>query len=181
MRTASCLAIGVLLALPSVPAGAAGPTLKARAEALKPFLPSPPKGWSIVEEETIGQDSAVAGSELTTRRRYRKGSRAEEVVEIQIGIKPDGKPLWPAVLIDDPAKAAKQVVEGVPFSVTEVLGHKALTRSTRNPMRNRAEHRVLHKLPNNVSVSYEIWTLPISEAEQFRKAIDYGTLGTLRP
>ena len=105
----------------------------------------------------------------------------EEVVEIQIGVKPDGKPLWPAVLIDDPAKAAKQVLEGVPFSVTEVLGQKALTRSTRNPMRNRAEHRVIHKLPNNVSVSYEIWTLPIAEAEQFRKAIDYKKLGALKP
>ncbi len=181
MRSASCLAIGVLLALPGVPAGAAAPTLKARAEAFEPFLPSPPKGWSIVEEETIGQDSAVAGSELTTRRRYKKGSKAEEVVEIQIGVKPDGKPLWPAVLIDDPAKAAKNVLEGVPFSVTEVLGQKALTRSTRNPMRNRTEHRVLHKLPNNVSVSYEIWTLPIAEAEQFRKAIDYGKLGALKP
>jgi hypothetical protein len=48
-------------------------------------------------------------------------------------------------------------------------------------MRNRAEHRVIHKLPNNVSVSYEIWTLPITEAEQFRKAIDYKKLGALKP
>ena len=181
MRSAACLTIGVLLALPSVSAGAAPPALKARAEAFKPFLPSPPKGWSIVEEETIGQDSAMAGSELTTRRRYKKGAKVEEVVEIRIGVKPDGKPLWPAVLIDDPAKAAKDLVEGVPFSVTEVLGQKALTRSNRNPMRDRAEHRVIHKLPNNVSVSYEIWTLPIAEAEQFRKAIDYKKLGVLKP
>jgi hypothetical protein len=127
MRSATCLAVGALLALPTVRSAAAPATLEARAEVFKPFLPSLPKEWSIVEEETIGQDSAVAGSELTTRRRYRKGAGAEEVVEIRIGVRPDGKPLWPAVLIDDPAKAAKDVLEGVPFSVTEVLGRIVTT------------------------------------------------------
>lgn len=181
MRSAPCVAVGVLLALSGVPAEAAPPSLKARAESLKPFLPSPPKGWSIVEEEVVGQDSAVAGSELTARRRYRKGSRTEDIVEVLIGILPNGKPLWPSGLIDDPEKAAKQTLEGVPFSITEALGQKALTRSIRNPLRDRAEHLVIHKLPNNISVSYVVWTLPVTEAEPFRKAIDYRKLGAMKP
>lgn len=181
MRYAAFLAIGVLLTLSAPPAVAAPPSLKERAAAMKPFLPAPPPGWSMVEEEVIGEDSAMSGSKLSVRRRYKKGDKAEEMVEIVIGVQPNGKPLYPARLIDDPAAAAKNLTQGVPFTITEALGQKALTRTIRNPTRNRLEHTVVHKLPNNVSVHYWVWTLPVEAAEPFRKAVDYTKLGALKP
>lgn len=181
MRSAAWLAIGVLLTVPTPPAETAPPSLKERAAAMKPFLPAPPSGWSMVEEETIGEDSAMSGSTLSVRRRYKKGASAEEMVEIVIGVQPNGKPLYPARLIDDPAGAAKNLTQGVPFTIAEALGQKALTRTIRNPSRDRLEHTVVHKLPNNVSVHYWVWTLPVEAAAPFRKAIDYAKLGALKP
>lgn len=174
---------GALLALLVAlgPAAEAAPTLQKRAEALKRFLPKVPAGWTKVEESVVGQESPMTGNELSARRRYRKGKAAEEIVEITVGIQPNGRPLYPASLVDDPAKAAKDKLNGVPYTIGEALGQKALTRTARNPARNRQEHTIVHKLSNNMMVSYWIWTLPASAAEPFRKAIDYGKLGQLKP
>jgi hypothetical protein len=181
VRSRSDVVLFVLLAqLLALPADAA-PTLKQRADKLLRFLPRPPAGWSKVEEAVEASDSAMSGKALAARRRYRKGKALEEIVELRIGIQPDGKPLYQATLVDDPAKAAKDTLNGVGYTIGEALGQKGALRTTRNTSRNRDEHTVVHRLPNGMMVSYWVWTLPVSAAAPFRKAINYAALGKLKP
>jgi hypothetical protein len=181
MRRSPVALLLAVFALSAIPAEAAPPPLKQRAAKLMRFLPKVPAGWSKVEEEVVGKESAMTGKELSVRRRYRKGKAAEEIIEIQIGIQPDGTPLYLASLVDDAAKAAKDKLNGVSYTIGEALGGKAATRTTRNPARGRDEHTVVHKLPNQMMVSYWVWTLPVTAAAPFRKAIDYKKLGAFKP
>lgn len=158
----------------------AGPSLKDRATKLKAFLPKAPAGWSMVEEQVIAQDSAMSGRELGVVRKYRKGKAEEEVVIVHIGIQPSGSPLDMALMVDDADKAAKAKINDVSFVISEVLGQKAASRTFRNPLRARDEHTVVHKLDNGMMVSYEVWMLPVTAAEPFKKKIDYKKLGALK-
>jgi hypothetical protein len=171
--------VGLLWTVPA--ASAPPPPLKPRAEKLLRFLPKVPAGWKKADEKVVASESSFGGKELSVRRRYQKGKNVEEIVEIMIGIQPDGKPLYQATLLDDPAKAAKDTLNGVGYTIKDALGQKAVTRTTRNPTRSRDEHTVVHRLPNGMMVSYWIWSMPVSAAEPFKKAINYAALGKLKP
>jgi hypothetical protein len=172
------VAIGLLVTFTQ--AADAAPSLKDRATKLKAFLPKAPAGWSMVEEQVIAQDSAMSGRELGVTRKYRKGKAEEEIVIVHIGIQPNGSPLDFALMVDDADKAAKAKINDVPFVISEVLGQKAASRTFKNPLRSRDEHTVIHKLENGMMVTYEIWSLPVTAAEPFKKKIDYKKLGALK-
>ncbi len=161
--------------------GVQAQALKDRAAKLKPFLPAAPAGWSNTKDEVIAQDSAMTGREIGVKRTYQKDKAVEEIVIVHIGIEPGGKPLYGARLVDDPEQAAKDKLEGVPYTLGEALGQKAATRKFRNALRSRDEHTVFHKLPNGMMAEYVVWTLPPATLEPFKAKVDYKKLGALKP
>jgi hypothetical protein len=158
---------------PSGPApGSPMAAWKARAEAYAAALPEALPGWKANDRQTVVQNSAMAGREVTGYRIYRLGQNPANLDSVNIAIanNPDGSARYPIENWRDEAKrtAAK-------MTMTKVAGRDAMEGKSGDIT------TIWFLMSNNlfVGVSWQEAHVKREQVDAYIKAIDFAKIEKL--